>query len=174
MPKNALLLKIISIFLALALTISCNPQPEEIELSFETIEQEDMSVPSGVYKDHPEIILISSKIEMIRLENLIGEQSIMTLEQISYSDYFGVVVFQGRMPSSGYGVNLDRITRVGNIISVFAQFIEPEYEQIVLDIITSPYQVVRVKKGEGEWGQDMVVNLIVDNSIVASTNYFIP
>lgn len=88
------------------------------------------------------------------------------LQALDYDAYLALVAFQGRMPSSDYGVEISRITRLGSTVNVYARFDRPEPRQGVADFIMYPYHLVRLEKTE-DWGQ-MTFNLVVDDRVIAT------
>ena len=164
---------VIGIAFSTALLItSC--KPKEIDLTFETIEQKEWAGTGQSYEARePGSIVISSLQDIANLDKLVTDEAMTQLQELDYDNYFVLVVFQGRKPTTGYRVQIDHITRTGKIINVYTQFLEPKPDEAKADAITSPYHLVQVQK-IGEWGQEISFQVIVNETIVTSLSYFIP
>jgi len=152
--------------------------PGEVELPFETLEQTEWG--SGTGREYeagePGLAVITRPEEAGHADDWASPDAQTQLQAPDYSAYVALVAFQGWQPSSGYGVQIDRITRLENAVNVYAQFSEPEPGTEMLDAITFPYHLVQVGKAEG-WGQ-VTFNLVVDGMVLVSqtvdTDYPIP
>ena len=166
-------------FGAVLMLTSCKPQgtdltfATETDLTFETIEQPELG---GSYEARqPGLMVISSFQDLANLDGLVTvtDEAMSRLLELEYDAYFALVVFQGWKPTTHYSVQIDRVTRMGNTINVYAQFHEPKPDELRGDLVTSPYQLVQVQK-IGEWGQEFSFQVIVNETTVASLSHFIP
>ena len=82
-------------------------------------------------------------------------------------------VFQGRKPTTEYGVQIEQITRRGGVVTVHALFTERKPGSAAGDAITSPYHLVRLPK-TGVWGKAITFNLVVGDNVVTSLSHDIP
>ncbi len=153
---------------------ACKPQPEETNLSFETIEQKERA-DTGQFHEarEPKLMVVSRLEEVDSLNGLVTEEAKGKLQMLDYSQYFVLLVLQGWKPTTGYKVDVDRIIRLGNTVNIYAQFQEPKPGVKKASAITSPYHLMRVRK-MGGWGQDITFNLLVDETIVSSISHVIP
>jgi len=169
---NYKLLQVFCVLFILAGLSAC--QPKETDLPFETIEQRDASGTGQVYKDEkPGLIVITAPEEATNLDALITSEAQAWLARLSYDEYFVIAVFQGRKPTTRYGVQIERIARQGGKVTVYAQFSEPKPDEEKAPEETSPYHLIQVQK-VGTWGQEVTFELIVKGSIVASVSQYIP
>jgi len=169
---NYKLLQVFCVLFILAGLSAC--QPKETDLPFETIEQRDASGTGQVYKDEkPGLIVITAPEEATNLDALITSEAQARLARLSYDEYFVIAVFQGRKPTTRYGVQIERIARQGGKVTVYAQFSEPKPDEEKAPEETSPYHLIQVQK-VGTWGQEVTFELIVKGSIVASVSQYIP
>jgi hypothetical protein len=141
----------------------------ETALNFETIEQKDGAGSAVV---DPGIIIISNKEDVADLPAG-SDEAIGILQELDYKQSFALIVFQGEQGTGGFVVTIERITRVGTTIHVYVQFHIPKPEEEKTLVVTSPYHLVKIQKS-GEWDQEFLFQLIVDDTIVASLNHFIP
>jgi hypothetical protein len=141
----------------------------ETALAFETIEQKDGAGSAVV---DPGIIIISSKEDVADLPAG-SDEAIGKLQKLDYEQSFALIVFQGEQGTGGFVVTIERITRVGTTINVYVQFHIPKPEEEKTLVVTSPYHLVQVQKS-GEWDQEFLFQVIVDGTVVASINHFIP
>jgi hypothetical protein len=152
--------------------VACEPQ--EADLPFETIEQKEWAGTGQSYEAFEPGLMVFTQTEQLDILNPWITQDAQTkLLAVDYDQYFVVVVFQGKKPTTGYGVDVNRIAQLENGVNVYAQFHEPKPDEAKADAITSPYQLVQVQK-VGAWGQAVRLNLIVEDVTVASISSFIP
>jgi len=174
-PSFWRILIITSVFVGSVTGVSaCKPRPNEISLSFEIIEQKDWPGTTQFYElREPGLIIISSLEDMKNLNGMITEEAKAKLQVLDYSNYFALLVLQGLKPTTGYKANVDRIARYEGLVKIFAQFQEPKPDEKKADAVTSPYELIQVHKS-GIWGQEVMFNLIVNETTVVSLSHFIP
>jgi len=161
--------KLLLVLLALLVPLQLNGcKSHEIELAFETIEQREWGGTGQAYENHnPGLIVITQQQEIASLDEWITNDARNQLQTLDYDTYFALAAFQGWKPSTGYSVQINRITRQDDTINIYALFREPTPEEEKADEVTSPYHLVQVQKDAG-WNKELVLNLIVDETIVAS------
>jgi hypothetical protein len=141
---------------------------EETDLAFKTIEQENWARTGQVYEAiEPGLAIISRKPAKDAWDGWITNRATRKLQQLDYKLSFALIVFQGWKDNSGYDVQIERITRSGKTINIYAQFIEPENPKGVTAEATSPYHLVQVEK-TWVWDQGLLFQLIVDDKVVSS------
>jgi len=145
-------------------------QPKETDLVFETIERQEIS---GYQDKKPGLVIIAKQTEVTGLDALVTQEIQSRLQTTNYNAYVVVGVFQGWKPTTRYGVQIERITRRGNVITVHVQLSEPKPSEPTGDLATSPYHLVRVQK-IGTWGQTITFNLVAGDVIVTSLSHYIP
>jgi hypothetical protein len=146
----------------------------ETELSFETIEQKDWAGTGQGYEAvEPGLIIISGEPDIASLDEWVTGEAIMRLQELDYENSFALIVFLGERGRGGYDIQIERLARSGKTINIYVQFHEPEPDKGYVDMMTSPYHLVQVQKG-GAWDQDFLFQMIVDGTVVASLNHFIP
>jgi hypothetical protein len=145
-------------------------QPTETELSFATIEQDDYAKGGVLYeREEPGLAVIDQAGEIHLVDSWISEDGLTELRLHDYDTGLAIAVFQGLQPSTKFGVTIYRITQQDNQVNIYAQFEEPDPDQEVETIITSPYHLVWVKAPDGRDGA-LIFNLVVGGAIVASVN----
>ena len=92
---------------------------------------------------------------------------------LDYDAYFVIAVFQGRKPTTGYDIQIERITRLESKVTIQARFSEPKPDAEKAPEETSPYHLVQVQK-TGTWGRSITFSLVVDNVVVASLSHHVP
>ncbi len=155
-------------------TALLSPTIEGIDLSFETIEQLEWS-PEGRYFESggPGVIIASETDDISDLIGLVSADCIDKLEKLNFDKSFVIGVFHGWRPSTGYGIQIDRLIRSENSVNIFITLHEPKPNEPTGAMETSPYHVVKLQK-TGSWGQNIIFNLIADNLTVASVTHMIP
>lgn len=152
--------------------VACKPQ--ETDLPFEMIEQKESAGTGKLYENRePRLIVISRPEEASNLNEWIADETNKKLQEVDYDQHFALAVFQGWKPSAGYSVEVKRVTQLGNTVNVYVQFHEPKPDEGKADIETSPYQLVKVQKGE-TMGREFTLNLLADKAVIFSFSYVIP
>lgn len=124
--------------------------PREVELSFETIEQNDTYSPEEGYGGaEPHIVLVTTRQEIDRLKDLISQVALNQLTELNFEQYFVIAVFRGRQGSSGYDTIIKRVVKQDNKIVVHVELWEPGPHYVVIDIETSPYHLIKVRRDDG-------------------------
>jgi len=137
----------ISLFALLVLAGLTACRPRETELPFETIERNDTYSPEEGYGGlEPRVVLVTTRQEIGRLEGLISQEALDQLAALDFGQYFAIAVLRGRQGSSGYDTIIERVARQGDKVVVYAQFREPGPHYVVLDIATSPYHLIKVRR----------------------------
>lgn len=151
------------------------PTPTGIALSFETIERWDYASGTGKYymPSEPGLIVVAQSTEAQNLDGILRDPIFQQIEDLDYSQYFVIAAFQGRKHSSGYGIQINQISQVGNVVNIFAQLSEPVPNHEIWPMTTSPYHLVKVHK-RGNGGQEITFNLVVENKPVVTVILLIP
>lgn len=145
-------------------------QLKETDLSFETIECQEIS---GYQDKKPGLVVIAKQTEVADLDNLITREIQARLQSLNYNTYLVIGVFQGWKPTTRYSTQIERVTRRGNIVTVHALFKEPQPSEAKGDEVTSPYHLIQVQKA-GTWGQTITFNLVVGDAVVTSLSHYVP
>lgn len=155
------------IFFALVALLGLSAcQPKEIDLPFETITQQEVSL----YGDkEPGLRIVTKPEDADSLGSLVAPEVRSQLETVDYSSSIAIGVFQGQKPTTEYAAQIQRVTRRGNIVTVYALFSERDPSKSAGDLVTSPYHIVRVPKA-GEWGGPITAGGIT----VASLSHYVP
>jgi hypothetical protein len=116
---------------------------------------------------------VDASTEIVELDNLVAPTTLEHLHALDLDAHFVLVVFQGWKSTIGYGVRVDRITRRGDTVTVYARFREPKPDEEKGAMVTSPYHLIQIQK-VGTWSRDITFNLVVDEAVVASLSRYIP
>jgi PrcB C-terminal len=143
-------------------------------LPFATVEQRDYSGTGIEYESEAPGMVIISRLEDIEsLKGLVSNDSIVQLSNLDYNQYFVLGAFQGRKMSTAYYIKVTYIGSLGDTVNVYANLHEPKPNEAVGATETSPYHLIKVKKG-GSWGKDIAFKLFSGDTLVASINHMIP
>jgi hypothetical protein len=144
------------------------------DIYFETIDQQERAKTSEGYKSkNPTMIVLAKKDEINLLENLVSNDSFSKIQSIDFNEYISIAVFQGVKPTDRYAVTIEKILRNGNNISILVSFHEPSPEISKHDTVTSPYHLIKIKKGDDLKGT-FTLKLVVKNNEVVSIQKDIP
>ena len=173
--KLSRLLRIILILGVMLLsTAACNILQDEKGLSFQSIERKDGSGTGDLYESYePGLMVIARSEEVDRLGGLITDEARQTLLELDYSQYFALVTFFGMKGTGGYSIQVTRVTRSGDTVSVYARLDEPAPDQAKSDVVTSPYHLVIVQK-DGSWGKAISFALIANHMLFFSVSHDVP
>lgn len=143
--------------------------PNETELPFETIEQGDRAghgSPLPYPIQETRLVLVTSREEATQLEDQVSPEAMDQLSRLDFGRYFAIALFRGPQASSGYDTIIERIARQDGKVVVYAQFWEPSPHYTVLDVVTSPYYVVKVHRDDGV---DQEIELVLQSQAVTPT-----
>jgi hypothetical protein len=158
--------------LASLVLTSC--QQPETDLPFSTIEQRQSSGTGDLYENKEiGLVVVSSLEETTSLSGLVTQEAYSQLQTMNYTDKFALALFQGWKPSDGYAIQIERISHVGERVSIMAKAQEPEPNRKTNDIVTSPYHLVQVESGD-LLSHTFTFEVIVGGSIITSTTHLIP
>lgn len=93
-------------------------------------------------------MIIAEAKETDLLGSMISPKAQMQVQNMDFSQYFAVAVFQGVKPTSGYDIEIKKVTQIGSAVIVYAHFVIPEPMDTTQQIETSPYQLLKVSKGD--------------------------
>jgi hypothetical protein len=140
-------------------------------LPFVTLDRRESTGTGEGYSDrYPALVVITSGEEAGRLDTLVGPGGERALEVLDYTEYVAIAVFQGGKSTLGYGVEIKHITREDDNVWVQAYFTEPEPDDPLPDMVSSPYHLVRVRKSDGWLGPATAFRLVVDGNVVATAS----
>jgi len=149
-------------------------KPQQNDLPFDTVDQSDWGNAGHAYEaQEPALVVIAQPAEVTDLDDWITLDAQTQLQTLGYDTYFALIVFQGWKPSTGYSVQVNRITRREDTVTVYAQFQEPKPDEETGGEVASPYHLVQVRK-VGIWDQEITFNLVVNKIIVASLSRYVP
>lgn len=149
-------------------------KPKEVDIPFETIEQREGPHNGHFYESNkPKLVVITQAKDVPWLvDGWVGDSQ-AKLQDMDYNQEFALVLLQGVEQSTGYGVQINRITRRGATVNIYAQFIQPDFQKPLLSEETSPYHLVNIEKAM-KWGQDITFKVIVNGSVIISSKNYIP
>lgn len=161
--------------LLLTLIVTACQSQRQNELSFETIEVENESASSGEYyeEQEPGIVIVAKPEEISSLGSWISSKALNQLGRLDFESYFAIAVFQGRKPTSRYGVEITDVTFDDDKVTISTQFLERPADEEATDEVTSPYHLIRVQKN-GMRGRSIMFELVVSGTIVTSVSHYIP
>jgi hypothetical protein len=117
-------------------------------------------------------VIVAEIGDISKLGNSVSTKSQSSLESLNFSDYFAVAAFQGLKGTTMYGVEIQRILRKGNAITIYAHFTERDPTVGAGAIITSPYHIVKIPR-QGLSGKIEFV-LYADGKEVTRQTYTMP
>jgi hypothetical protein len=171
-PYNLLII-LFGIITGIMIISGCSSS-EGKQIQFETIEHQETS---GAGHDYPgkdiHLVVISSHVEVSDLDSWVSQDAQDTLEELDYSNFFTLAVFQGLKPTNRYDIEITRVTRTDNTIHLETRIQNRDPELEAADVQTSPYHLIAIVK-TGTWNEDFNFNVIQRGNIITSTTHFIP
>lgn len=159
---------IVLLFLTIVGLKAC--KPPEVELPFDTIEQQSIAGYTMLFEDtQPALKIITSPEDVDSLDGLITVEAQRQLQEMDYNTHFAVITFLGQQSTSHGGVSIQRIVRQGNDISISAKAGRPMGDPVV----TSPYHLVRVEK-TGRWNATISFAFVIEGKTIATESKFVP
>ncbi len=159
-------------FLLLLLTLmACSSQ--EQDLPFDTIAQRGII---NYRKQQPALFVIAKAEDVDGLVASVLAEDPQLTKQLFALDYDGVFIIlalHGYIGATGYSITVQRVTRQGDQVTVWAERVSPGPETRRSPLFTSPYHLVAVAKSGG-WGKQMRFVLMDGDQPVAESQHFIP
>lgn len=184
--KNFKLRLLVVSTIALAILSGCiSQQPEVLKVNPEI----DMATPVGFYNisQQPEVLKVNPVVDIGPLEGFYGKSegmftvingSISEVKEIlkdivinkasqqstfSADDELNFIVFRGVFSKAGYGINIDRVERQGNALTVYATYVDWEAD---LPVVTHPTAIIPIGKlGAGDYQARLKVTKVMDEYI---------
>jgi hypothetical protein len=158
--------------LVLCWLIGCRIVP--IELAFETLEKR---AATGYENEEPGLIVVTASGETEAIDAFVSPQARIRLQQVDYDNNLVIAAFQGERPHSGFGIDVERVVRSGEAVTIVVTLDENPVGGPQLPEVMAPYHVVQIPK-EGVSGQMIEFRLvsrgIIINRVVASQSQWIP
>jgi len=87
------------------------------------------------------------------------------LSTFSFNDTLNFVVFRGVFPTGGYGINIDRVEKQGNIYTVYATYRDPGKGIGVTAAFTQPVAIIPIGRlAAGDYESRLKVTKVVENA----------
>ena len=145
MIKNILII----LLLGITLVAGCTQLPpndndfQEKELSFDTVDKD----VNSIIQERAQKVIQNSE-DFLELWNEIG--SLKMLEEIDFSKYTVIAVFQGQQPTGGYSIEINKVKETKDKIQVYIIETFPDPNDVVTQALTSPYHIISIAKTNKE------------------------
>ena len=116
--------------------------PQSRDVSFDVIAQGQMAADVGTLDSVPKLVVAADASGRARLERLV-QRSLPSDDATVL-----VGVFQGVQRTGGYGVRVERVRQTGAAVDVIAAFTRPAPGAVVIQVITSPFVVIGIRRGD--------------------------
>jgi hypothetical protein len=156
--------------IGLVLTVSC--APPEVELPFETIEQDIAPWYGGAvptYESRQPGLKIITDIRAADQLTGITSEARARLKTLNYDSHFALVIFLGEQGTGHTGIRIERLVRRGDRVFIAALV----GERIGTDEVTSPYHLVKIEK-RGQWGKNIDFEAVSNKTTIVTTTHYIP
>ena len=120
--------------------VGCREPVEQTELSFETVSKDFYSA----WEDPANITVNDS----YAFDDLITSAGIDIQEDIDFDESTIIAVFMGQQSTGGYEVEIKKIVEGADQITVTFESTEPSEDEMVAQVITSPYHMVKIDQAE--------------------------
>jgi hypothetical protein len=157
-------LQCLIIFVICASAIGC--RPEQVDLSFHTLERREMSGTGEIWQhDEPGLLIVATLNDVPQLSDLVTREAEAKLQNLDLDQHFAVAVFQGMSFIVVPGIVIQRISQSGDTITIYAHILELVAEA-QRPLVVSPYHLVAVQRGDELQG-DIEFVLNVDGKVVS-------
>ena len=140
-----------------AISVEVEPNDGAIPL-----EMESLSWGTDAYLFQPDILY-----ETLLIVNTIHDADMLKvledLAPVDYSEYFVMALFLGRQSSSDFSITIEQVTREEEHLLIYSNVITPS-TGIVDPAISSPYHIVKVRRGDHEWNQDISIDVLFNGT----------
>jgi len=144
---------LVLLFIIIASILLSRENQKQIDLPFETIEMAEIPGTGYEYPGKERALVIVTKREDVALlGDNVSKQSLSIIDSVNFSDYFVITVFQGIKGTTSYGVEIQRIFKQENVITIYAHFTERDPSVSAGALMTSPYHIVKIPR-QGLIGQ---------------------
>lgn len=96
--------------------------------------------------DDPTIFVAGSAKEIEPFIGWLDEGVANRIRRIDFNSSFVVAVFSGRMGSDGYGITIQRINLVSEVVKIEVKITEPAPDRAYSDVITYPYGMILINR----------------------------
>jgi hypothetical protein len=167
MKKQWLFLCVTALMVLVGMT-AC--QPREEELPFETIERLDASGTGELWQaKEPGLMVIATLEDLAQIDDLFTKDAQVQLREVDFDAHLAAAAFLGQQGSGHEGIQIERVVRQGDEVSVFVQVGNPKGTPEV----SSPYHLVKVGKEEN-WNQAIRFTLYMNGIETTSLSHFVP
>jgi len=141
--------------LAVLLVAACAAPPPpcpllesgEVELEFETLTRDGLLGRDNLSREERLIVMNNAEDFSIPYPDSISSKHLQNqIDAVDFERYFVVGLFYGIASSSGYDVNIKRITQKDGELRICAEFWRPGKNQGTLPLETYPYHFVKVTR----------------------------
>ena len=110
-------------------------------LGFRTVAH---GAPAGAGPAVPRVYLAATRVELSRFLGLLAAPDQARVRAVSFPAAVELAVFRGQVPTGGYSITVKRLTLSNRRLRIVAAFGAPGPGDIVIQVFTSPYHVVRL------------------------------
>ena len=166
----------VTILMILIGTTAC--RPDKVELPFETIDRSPAGPTSGLWSaDEPGLMIISAPGDLPGTDKDFTQDAHTQLQNLDFEQHFAVFVFQGRypeLPPPPFGIEVQRIVREGDAITIYTDTHEPVDDEVVRRAVQIlPYHLVKILRVTEVQGEKEFT-LVMDGTVVHRQTYVLP
>jgi hypothetical protein len=121
----------------------------------------------------PTIIVAATSPEIDSLGQLLTDSDVpQQLAGVDWQAQWVVALFSGSVPSSGYGITVEKVEVEGDEVHLYAHLSEPNPDYMVAAVIAYPYHIITIPKSDFQPGQTSVWKLYdTEVTLLAETKY---
>jgi hypothetical protein len=121
----------------------------------------------------PTIIVAATSPEIDSLGQLLTDSDVpQQLAGVDWQAQWVVALFSGSVPSSGYGITVEKVEVEGDEVHLYAHLSEPNPDYMVAAVIAYPYHIITIPKSAFQPGQTSVWKLYdTEGTLLAETKY---
>jgi hypothetical protein len=120
------------------------------------------------------LTVVTSSQQVSELQDYVYSFVLQQVSETDFSTYLILAVFQGYRGVSNYSIDVEDVVRQGRTITVYTEFLDPDPAEVIVNITSSPYYVLKVKKPLDLYGEVTFVLIANDTEIDRETSEISP
>jgi hypothetical protein len=163
--RGLLALAILVVFIMLI--GSCSQR--EQQLQWEKLAQYEQGDTAPSPDEQPRLTVVTTPEQVSELQGYVYSTVLQQVSETDFSTYLILAVFHGYRGASNYSIEVEEIGQKDRTIIVYAKFLDPDPKEPTVEITSSPYYVLRVKKSTDLHGEFTFVLMADDKEIERET-----
>jgi hypothetical protein len=141
----------------------------EQQLQWKKVAQYEQGDTPPSPDEQPRLTVVAAPEQVSELEGFVYSSVLQQVSETDFSTHLILAIFHGYRGASNYSVEVEEVVRKDRTIIVYAKFLDPDPGEPTVEITSSPYYVLRVKKPTDLRGEFTFVLIANDKEIERET-----